>query len=111
MRCGPWTFQIVGLYVWLVAAAVPCLLVLYYFGWRPLLAPSWGAYLLYHVSPLALTRAQLDASVPIPHSALLLRMATAAGAQMVRVLLVQRVAARVDGRAVRVELPDTRLAT
>ena len=28
MRSGPWAFQIVGLYVWLVAAAVPCLFAL-----------------------------------------------------------------------------------
>jgi hypothetical protein len=65
MRCGPWTFQIVGLYVWLVAAAVPCLLVLYYFGWRPLLALSWCAYFWYHVSPLALTGAQFESGFPI----------------------------------------------
>src|SRR5437773_35499 len=25
MRTGPWAFQIIGLYVWLVAAAIPCL--------------------------------------------------------------------------------------
>src|SRR4029450_6156604 len=47
----------------------------------------------------------------MPPSSLLLRLAAAAGAELVRVLLVPRVAARVDGRAVRVELPDTRLAT
>jgi hypothetical protein len=65
MRCGPWTFQIVGLYVWLVAAAVPCLLVLYYFGWRPLLALSWCAYFWYHVSPRILTGAQFESGFPI----------------------------------------------
>ena len=37
MRVGPWPFQIVGLYVWLVAAAAPCLLLLRRFGWRALL--------------------------------------------------------------------------
>src|SRR6185369_9901345 len=35
MRAGPWAFEIIGLYVWLVAAAVPCLLLLRYAGWRP----------------------------------------------------------------------------
>jgi hypothetical protein len=65
MRCGPWTFQIVGLYVWLVAAAVPFFLVLYKFGWRPLLVLSWCAYFWYHVSPLTLTGAQFESSFPI----------------------------------------------
>src|SRR5262245_25279412 len=65
MRTGPWTFQIVGLYVWLVVAAVPCLLVLYYFGWRSLLTLSWLAYFGYHVSPRALTGAQFETSFPI----------------------------------------------
>jgi hypothetical protein len=65
MRSGPWTFQIVGLYVWLVAAAVPCLLVLRYFGWRPLLALSWFAYLGYHVSPITLTGAEFESGFPI----------------------------------------------
>ena len=45
MRSGPWAFQIVGLYVWLVAAALPCLAVLHFAGWRPLLAVSWSLYL------------------------------------------------------------------
>jgi hypothetical protein len=65
MRSGPWTFQIVGLYVWLVAAAVPCLVVLYYFGWRLLLALSWFAYLGYHVSPVTLTGAEFELGFPI----------------------------------------------
>jgi hypothetical protein len=65
MRCGPWTFQIVGLYVWLVAAAAPCLLVLYYFGWAPVLALSWCAYFWYYVSPRALTGADFESSFPI----------------------------------------------
>jgi hypothetical protein len=65
MKCGPWTFQIVGLYVWLVAAAAPCLLVLYYFGWAPLLALSWLAYFSYHLSPITLTGAQFESSFPI----------------------------------------------
>lgn len=43
MRCGPWPFHIVGLYVWLVAAAVPCLIVLRAGRWQPLLAASWGS--------------------------------------------------------------------
>ena len=42
MRSGPWAFQIIGLYVWLVAAAIPCLLALRVIGWRPVLAVSWA---------------------------------------------------------------------
>src|SRR5262245_39392693 len=42
MRVGPWAFEIIGLYVWLVAAAIPCLLILRRAGWRPLLAMSWA---------------------------------------------------------------------
>lgn len=65
MRFGPWPFEIVGLYVWLVAAAVPCLLALRLFGWRPLLAASWGLYLWYHISPHALTTAEFEVAFPI----------------------------------------------
>jgi len=42
MRTAPWAFQIIGLYVWLVAAAIPCLLGLRYTGWIPLLSASWA---------------------------------------------------------------------
>ena len=55
MRWGPWAFQIVGLYVWLVVAAVPCLVALRFAGWRPLLAVSWSLYLWYRIAPHALT--------------------------------------------------------
>jgi len=65
MRCGPWAFQIVGLYVWLVAAAVPCLVALRFAGWRPLLAASWGAYLLDRIAPHPLTTAQFESTFPI----------------------------------------------
>jgi hypothetical protein len=30
MRVGPWAFEIIGLYVWLVVAALPCLFILRY---------------------------------------------------------------------------------
>jgi hypothetical protein len=43
MRSGPWAFEIVSMYVWLVVAAAPCLLALRYAGWRPRLASSWLA--------------------------------------------------------------------
>ena len=65
MRFGPWPFQIVGLYVWLVAAAVPCLLLLRRFGWRVLLGVSWALYLWYRISPHALTTAEFEATFPI----------------------------------------------
>src|SRR4051794_4491807 len=65
MRFGPWLFQIVGLYVWLVAAAAPCLLFLRRFGWRVLLGASWGLYLWYRVSPHALTTAEFETTFPI----------------------------------------------
>jgi hypothetical protein len=65
MRHGPWAFQIVGLYVWLVAAAVPCLIALRFAGWRPLLAVSWSLYLWYRIAPHPLTTAQFETVFPI----------------------------------------------
>jgi hypothetical protein len=65
MRAGPWAFEIIGLYVWLVAAAVPCLLILRRAGWRPLVAASWAAYLWYRIQPHALTVAGFEAAFPI----------------------------------------------
>ena len=65
MRAGPWPFEIVGLYVWLVAAAVPCLLMLHRAGWRPLLAVSWGLYLCYRIAPHQLTMASFESVFPI----------------------------------------------
>src|SRR5204863_3336095 len=65
MRSGPWTFEIVGLYVWLVAAAVPCLLALHFAGWRPLLAVSWMLYLSYRIAPYRLTAAEFESVFPI----------------------------------------------
>jgi len=65
MRWGPWVFQIVGLYVWLVAAAAPCLLVLHFAGWRPLLAASWIVYLWYRGAPHPLTAAGFETTFPL----------------------------------------------
>ena len=65
MRVGPWSFEIIGLYVWLVAAAIPCLAILYRFGWRALLALSWGLYLWHRVDPHPLTGAGFESSFPI----------------------------------------------
>jgi hypothetical protein len=65
MRAGPWPFEIVGLYVWLVAASVPCLLMLHRAGWRALLASSWGLYLLYRIAPHQLTTASFESVFPI----------------------------------------------
>lgn len=65
MRVGPWTFEIIGLYVWLVAAAIPCLLILHGAGWRVLLGLSWALYLWYRVDPRALTLAGFESAFPL----------------------------------------------
>jgi hypothetical protein len=65
MRAGPWAFEIIGMYVWLVAAAVPCLLILHRVGWRPLVAVSWAVYLWYRIQPHALTVASFEAAFPL----------------------------------------------
>ena len=65
MRSGPWAFEIIGLYVWLVAAAIPCLLLLHRAGWRALLAVSWALYLWYRLEPHAMTRAGFESAFPL----------------------------------------------
>lgn len=65
MRTGPWAFQIIGLYVWLVAAAAPCLIALRFIGWRWLIGASWLLYLLYRVAPHALTSGQFEWTFPL----------------------------------------------
>jgi hypothetical protein len=65
MRFGPWPFEIVGLYVWLVAAAAPCLLALRLAGWRVVLAGSWLLYFWYRIDPHALTTADFEKAFPI----------------------------------------------
>jgi len=65
MRVGPWAFEIIGLYVWLVAAAIPCLLILHRIGWRTLLALSWVLYLWYRVEPHAMTTAGFESAFPL----------------------------------------------
>lgn len=65
MRSGPWVFEIIGLYVWLVVAAVPCLLALRLAGWRVLVAASWIAYLVYRLAPRQLTSAEFESVFPM----------------------------------------------
>src|SRR5215471_14394933 len=65
MRTGPWAFEIIGMYVWLVAAAVPCLLILHRIGWQPLIAASWAVYVWYRVQPHSLTAAGFEAAFPL----------------------------------------------
>jgi len=65
MRAGPWAFEIIGLYVWLVAAALPCLLMLRHAGWRTVLAASWALYLWYRVDPHAMTMAGFESAFPL----------------------------------------------
>ena len=65
MRSGPWAFEIVALYVWLVAAAVPCLCGLRFVGWQPVLAASWVVYFRYRLAPFPLTGAEFETVFPI----------------------------------------------
>jgi hypothetical protein len=65
MRTGPWAFEIIGLYVWLVAAAAPCLLIMRRAGWRLLLALSWAVYLWYRLDPHAVTGAGFESAFPL----------------------------------------------
>jgi len=65
MRHGPWTFEIIGLYVFLVLAALPCLIAFRRIGWRIPLAVSWALYVFYQVSPHSLTSAGFEAVFPI----------------------------------------------
>jgi hypothetical protein len=65
MRAGPWPFEIIGLYVWLVAAAIPCLLILRRAGWRVVLAASWALYLWHRVEPHALTSSGFEMAFPL----------------------------------------------
>ena len=59
MRHGPWTFEIIGLYVFLVLAALPCLIAFRRAGWRLTLAASWALYAFYRV-PTQLTSAGFE---------------------------------------------------
>jgi hypothetical protein len=65
MRSGPWPFEIVSLYVWLVVAALPCLFALRFAGWRLLLVISWIAYLAYRIAPRSVTDADFESVFPI----------------------------------------------
>ena len=65
MRHGPWTFEIIGLYVFLVLAALPCLIAFRRVGWRLPLAASWALYAFYQVSPHSVTSAGFESVFPI----------------------------------------------
>ena len=65
MRAGIWPFEIIGLYVCLVPAAIPCFVLLRAAGWRALLAASWALYLWYRVDPHTLTPAGFETAFPI----------------------------------------------
>lgn len=65
MRVGPWAFEIIGMYVWLVAAALPCLFLLRYAGWRVLLLVSWSLYIWYRIEPHALTMGGFESAFPL----------------------------------------------
>jgi len=65
MRSGPWAFEIIALYVWLVLAAVPCLFGLRRVGWLPVLGASWIVYLRYRIAPFPVTGAEFEAVFPI----------------------------------------------
>jgi hypothetical protein len=104
MRAGPWTFQIVGLYVVLVAAAVPCLLVLHRVGWRPLLVTSWALYGWYRFHPHAVTPAGFEATFPLLVWQLLFVHGIAIGYHR------DRIAASIAGTS-RIVLPVAAVAT
>jgi hypothetical protein len=53
------------LYVWLVAAAAPCLFALRYCGWITVLAVSWSLYFWYRIAPQPLTPAGFESTFPI----------------------------------------------
>jgi len=65
MRHGPWTFEIIGLYVFLVIAALPCLLAFRRVGWWPPLAASWALYAFYQFFPQPLTVAGFENVFPL----------------------------------------------
>jgi hypothetical protein len=65
MHRGPWTFEIIGLYVFLVLATLPCLVALRRVGWRLPLAASWAVYGFYQFSPRPLTAAGFETVFPI----------------------------------------------
>jgi hypothetical protein len=65
MRSGVWAFEIIGLYVCLVLIAIPSLLTLRFFGWRPLIAASWMMYIAYRIWPHPLTSAEFEVVFPI----------------------------------------------
>jgi hypothetical protein len=65
MRVGPWAFEIIGMYVWLVAATIPCLVILHRAGWRVLLGLSWALYLWYRVEPQSLTLSGFETAFPL----------------------------------------------
>jgi hypothetical protein len=65
MRHGPWTFEIIGLYVFLVLAALPCLLAFRRVGWRLPLAVSWALYAFYQLFPQPLTAAGFENVFPL----------------------------------------------
>ena len=92
MRSGPWSFEIIGMYVWLVAAAVPCLLGLRYAGVIPVLGASWALFLWYRISPHSLTGAEFETSFPLLAWQILFVHALAIGYHR------DRVAAFIDAR-------------
>jgi len=65
MRHGPWTFEIIGLYVFLILAAIPCLIAFRRAGWRLTLAASWAMYAFHQISPHQLTSAGFETVFPL----------------------------------------------
>lgn len=65
MKYGPWTFEIVGLYVMLVLAAIPVLIALRFAGWRPVVASSWALYLFYQFVPQRITSTEFESVFPL----------------------------------------------
>ena len=65
LRYGLWPFEIIGLYVWLVLAAGPCMIALRAYGGRAVLGVSWAVYLWYRIAPHQITASEFEIVFPL----------------------------------------------
>lgn len=65
LRYGLWPFEIIGLYVWLVLAAGPCMIALRAYGWCAVLGASWIVYIWYQIAPRQLTASEFEVVFPL----------------------------------------------
>ncbi len=95
MRTGPWAFEIIALYVWLVLAAIPCLYIVSRIGWRTLVVVSWALYVSYRIAPHAVTGAHFETAFPVLVWQLLFVHGIVIGYERARIHSVLRQAPRV----------------